>query len=151
MDRETAVCFQGAKWKAKQLRHSATRSWVCNNDKRIVPWGGKHLHTGDGERGFLFFFFWLMSIKYTVHSDKQEETTRYTVRKLKQRQPERKNRAMKYSCDIFTDKLLELAALFGDFGERELALDWQPLGAETHAQALHTQKHTQTTHTLVKL
>lgn len=70
-----------------------------------------------------FFFFWLMSIKYTVHSDKQEETTRYTVRKLKQRQPEKKNRAMKYSCDIFTDKLLELAALFGDFGERELALD----------------------------
>lgn len=54
---------------------------------------------------------------------------------------------MKYSCDIFTDKLLELAALFGDFGERELALDWQPLGAETRTSPAHTKTHSNHTHT----
>lgn len=60
-DRETAVCFQGAK--AKQLHHNAMRSWVCNNDKRIVPWGRKHLHTGDGG---VFFFFFLVD-EHKVH------------------------------------------------------------------------------------
>lgn len=122
---------------------------MCNNDKRIVPWGGKHLHTRDGEWGFLGFFFLVDELKYTVHSDKQEETTRVHCEKAetKRAKKKKKNSAMKYSCDIFTDKLLELAALFGDFGESELALDWQPLGAETHAQALHTQKHSNRPHT----
>lgn len=31
------------------------------------------------------FFFWLMSIRYMVHSDKWEETTRYTERRLLQK------------------------------------------------------------------
>lgn len=45
-----------------------------------------------------------------------------------------------------TDNLLAPEALFRDFRGRELALDWQWLGAEVHAHGLHTQtyKHTYT-------
>lgn len=35
--------------RAKQLHHTATRSWVYNNDKRIVPPGGKRFYTLETE------------------------------------------------------------------------------------------------------
>lgn len=73
-------------WKvsAKQLHHTTTRSWVYNNDKRIVPSGRKHFTLwrwrikgrvgweGVGRRGI----FWLMSIRYMVHSNKWGENNK---------------------------------------------------------------------------
>lgn len=145
-DRETAVCFQGAKRKAKQLHHDATRSWVCNNDKRIVPWGRKHLHTGDG--GFFFFlFFWLMSIRYTIHSDKQEETTRCTERKPKQRQKKNQSHEI-LMWYIYWQATRTGHPLWGLQGERTCTwLTTTRFKRHTHTPRTHRHRNTLITHT----
>lgn len=89
----------------------------------------KTLYTLEMENGRRGRIFWLMSIRYTVHSDKWGETTRYTERKLKKEQHTHTRPApwnINGIC-LLTSYNNQQLSLFRDFREREFVLDWQPL------------------------
>lgn len=124
---------------------SKTITSHCNKALSVQQWQEncafrqKTLYTLEMENEL---FFWLMSIRYTVHSDKWGETTRYGEKKLQQKTVPWNINAV-YLLTSYSNR----QASSGTAGrERELALDWQPLGAEAHARGVRTRtkKHTHT-------
>lgn len=106
------------------------------------------LHTGDGEWGEGWggvSIFWLMSIRYMVHSDKWGETTRYTDRKLQQKKKKQFHEIlMGY---IYWQATITNSSLQGLQGERAWA--WL---TTTRCRATCTHRHRNTLiHALVKL
>lgn len=99
------------------------------------------------------FFFWLMSIRYMVHSDKWEETTRCTERKLQQKKKQFHEILMRYIYWQATRTSSPLQGLQGE-RERERACAWLTTtrcrGTCTRTACTHRHRNT-LIHALVKL
>lgn len=140
--------------RAKQLHHTATRSWVYNNDKRIVPPGGKRFYTLETENCVA-----VGAVGGAFSGRRAWGTRSIQTNGRKQGGAQRGSSNRKQLHEILMAYIYWQATVSSNShrgpqgeggGVGVPRFDWQPLGEEAHMT--HTHRHRNTlTHRPVKI